>query len=194
VKRRSTALALVHHPVLDRRGDRVTSAVTNLDLHDIARVSKTYGLDRFYVVTPAQEQRRIVERIVGHWTTGFGADYNRHRRDALSLIEIVSSLEEAMEEMQRLTGEEPLPVLTGASRQGLSFSECRKLASERDLLLVLGTGWGLDPTFFSKGWPVLSAIRGGGEYNHLSVRSAAAIIADRLFGCEDDAPVQAPVV
>ena len=45
------ALALVHHPVVDRRGDEVTTAVTNLDLHDIARTAATFGVDRFYAVT-----------------------------------------------------------------------------------------------------------------------------------------------
>ncbi len=181
--RRPVALALVHHPVLDRRGDRVTSAVTNLDLHDIARVARTYDFQRFYVVTPAQEQHRIVERIVAHWTRGFGADYNPHRGEALTLVETVSSLDEAIEQMRRSTGEEPLPILTGASREGISYEKCRALALEKPLIIVLGTGWGLDPSLFEQGWPVLSAVRGPQRYNHLSVRSAAAIIADRLFGC-----------
>ena len=41
------AIALVHYPVLDRRGDVVTSAVTNLDVHDLARLSTTYVLCRY---------------------------------------------------------------------------------------------------------------------------------------------------
>ncbi len=193
--RRPAALALVHHPVLDRQGDLVTSAVTNLDLHDIARVAKTYGFHRFYVVTPAQEQRRIIERIVGHWTEGYGAGYNPHRGEALGLVETVATLDEAIDAMRASTGEEPLPVLTGASRRGISYDRCRALAGENSLLLVLGTGWGLDPLLFERGWPVLSAIRGTGRYNHLSVRSAASIIADRLFGHEEsDDPAQAPDV
>lgn len=36
--------ALVHHPVRDRGGNAVTTAVTNLDVHDIARTARTYGL------------------------------------------------------------------------------------------------------------------------------------------------------
>src|SRR6478736_4104184 len=41
---RRVAAALVHHPVHDRARAVVTSAITNLDLHDISRSSHTYGL------------------------------------------------------------------------------------------------------------------------------------------------------
>lgn len=80
--RQPVAVALVHHPVLDRRRDRVTTAVTNLDLHDIARTARTYGVCRYYVVTPVAEQQRLVARIVGHWREGFGAGYNPDRGEA----------------------------------------------------------------------------------------------------------------
>ena len=46
--------------------------------------------------------------------------------------------------------------------------------------LMLGTGWGLAPELFDRGWPVLTCIQGAEEYNHLPVRAAAAIIFDRL--------------
>jgi tRNA (guanine37-N1)-methyltransferase len=36
-------VALVHHPIYDRQRRIVTTALTNLDLHDIARSSRTYG-------------------------------------------------------------------------------------------------------------------------------------------------------
>ena len=62
------AIALVHYPVLDRRGDVVTSAVTNLDVHDLARLATTYGLCRYYIVTPATEQQLLTARIVRHDT------------------------------------------------------------------------------------------------------------------------------
>jgi len=175
------AVALVHHPVLDRRGDRVTTAVTNLDLHDIARTARTYGVARYYVVTPVEEQQALVRRILDHWQAGFGAGYNPHRGDALSLIAVVASLEEALADWSEIAGEEPLPVLTGARRtDGISFADCRRLAAEHSLVLVFGTGWGLAPELFGRGWPVLAPIRGSGGYNHLPVRSAAAIILDRL--------------
>lgn len=185
MSRQPLALALVHHPVLDRRGDRVTTAVTNLDLHDIARTARTYGLSRYYVVTPVAEQQRLVARILGHWREGFGAGYNPDRGEALSLVATVATLEEALADWRALAGAAALPVLTGASRpDGISFAACRTLAYEQPLLLVFGTGWGLAPELFERGWPVLAPVRGVGGYNHLPVRAAAAIILDRLVGEE----------
>lgn len=179
------ALALVHHPVLDRRGDRVTTAVTNLDLHDIARTARTYGLSRYYVVTPVAEQQVLVSRILGHWREGFGASYNPDRGEALSLVASVATLEEALADWRALAGAAALPVLTAASRpDGISFAACRTLAQEQPLLLVFGTGWGLAPELFERGWPVLAPVRGEDDYNHLPVRAAAAVILDRLLGDE----------
>ncbi|MEJ2202374.1 MAG: RNA methyltransferase [Desulfuromonadaceae bacterium] len=175
------AVALVHHPVVDKRGDRVTAAVTNLDLHDIARTARTFGVQRFYVVTPTAEQQLLVERILGHWRQGHGACYNPHRGEALRLIETVSTLDEAIGAWSAESGGEARPVLTGARcSDGISFAQCRVLRREHPLLLILGTGWGLAPEIFARGWTVLEAIRGSGESNHLPVRAAAAIILDRL--------------
>lgn len=183
MSRQPLAVALVHHPVLDRRRDRVTTAVTNLDLHDIARTARTYGVRRYYVITPVEEQQRLVARIIGHWREGFGAGYNPDRGEALSLVTTVADLDTALADWQSLAGQRALPVLTGASRpDGMSFAACRSLAQERPLLLVFGTGWGLAPELFERNWPVLEPIRGTGNYNHLPVRSAAAIILDRLLG------------
>ena len=55
--------------------------------------------------------------------------------------------------------------------------------SNQPYLLIFGTGWGLTETVFSRADVVLEPVRGPGSYNHLSVRSAVAIILDRLFGC-----------
>ncbi|NLC71120.1 MAG: RNA methyltransferase [Desulfuromonadaceae bacterium] len=177
------ALALLHYPVLDRRGDLVASAVTNLDLHDLARNAVTFGWDRFYVVTPIEEQRRLAERIRDHWCRGFGADYNPHRKKALELIEILPDLETAIGDWEKHSGETVVPVLTGASvRGGISCEQCLEMNHRQPLLLLFGTGWGLAPSLYQHGWPALEPIRGKGAYNHLPVRSAAAIIMDRLSG------------
>jgi hypothetical protein len=180
---RPVAVALVHYPIVDRRGDTVSTAVTNLDLHDIARTSRTYGVDRFYVVTPVAEQQVLVDRILAHWLDGHGASYNRHRGEALSLIRVVAGLEEALADWRAHAGPEALPVLTGASREdGIGMKACATLLESTPLLLVFGTGWGLAPGLFQQGWTVLEPIRGRGDYNHLPVRAAAAIILDRLLG------------
>lgn len=180
--KRPVAVALVHHPVVDRRGDVVSTAVTNLDLHDIARTARTYGVGRFYVVTPVVEQQVLVKRILSHWLDGHGASYNAHRGAALSLIRIVASLDEALADWRAEAGPDALPVLTGAARaDGISFAECAAVIEKNPLLLVFGTGWGLAPELFQRGWTVLEPIRGRGGYNHLPVRAAAAIMLDRLL-------------
>jgi hypothetical protein len=177
------AAALIHAPVVDRRGDLVTTAVTNLDLHDIARSARTFGLKRFYVVTPVVEQQRLVGKLLGHWTEGAGAEYNPKRQQALELSQICSTFEEALDDWRQVSGSEPMPVLTGASREdGMSFDACRSELQEKSGLIVFGTGWGLAHEFFNQGWKVLEPIQGATEYNHLSVRAAAAIILDRLAG------------
>ena len=177
----SLAVALVHYPIVDKRGDQVVTAVTNLDLHDIARTARTYGVRRFYVVTPAAEQLALVDRILQHWREGHGASSNPHRSEALALIETSATLEEAVEAWSREVGMQPMPVLTGANRSdGVSYEQCRQLRQHHPLMPVFGTGWGLAPEMFTRGWTVLESIRGAGDYNHLPVRSAAAIILDRL--------------
>jgi len=185
--RKPLALALVHHPVVDKRGDEVTTAVTNLDLHDIARSAATFGVPRFYVVTPVAEQQRLVKRLVGHWTEGHGAGYNPDRAEALGRIEIVNTLADACEHWQAECATPSRVWLTGAQRHdGLSIAEARRELDGQPALLVLGTGWGLAPQLFERGWPTLKAIRGTGDYNHLPVRAAAAIYLDRLFGSDSD--------
>lgn len=183
MSRQPVAVALLHHPVLDRRGDVVTAAVTNLDLHDIARTARTYGVGRFFVITPVAEQRLLVERICSHWRQGHGASYNPHRGEALSLIEVASNLDEAIMRWGKLAGKAPVRILTGASRtDGMSFDACRKLAESHPLMLILGTGWGLAPELYGADSKALEPVRGADSYNHLPVRAAAAVILDRLLG------------
>ncbi|MFO7784786.1 MAG: tRNA (guanosine(37)-N1)-methyltransferase TrmD, partial [Desulfatiglandales bacterium] len=66
-------IGLVHYPVYNKNGDTIASAVTTLDLHDLARLSATYGLKRFFIITPLEDQQELVERVIRHWTTGHGA-------------------------------------------------------------------------------------------------------------------------
>ena len=176
------AIALVHYPVVDRRGDVVTSAVTNLDIHDLARLATTYNLSRYYLVTPAREQQLLVSRIVSHWQEGAGASYNPDRCMALDSLRVKNSFDEALADWQSLAGAEALAVLTGARhRDGLDYPGARNLAEKRPLLLVFGTGHGLAPEIYAPGLPCLEPVRNG-RYNHLSVRTAAAIVLDRLIG------------
>jgi hypothetical protein len=180
------AIALLHYPVYNKHREVVTTALTNLDQHDIARSSKTFGLDRFYIVTPSEEQRKLAERISGHWQAGWGAGYNPDRRVALGIVRVCSTLIDAVSDFQ---GDFLKPVktaITGASSRAgnMALSSFRLLLEERDqpYLLLLGTGWGLTEECFGAADIILESIAGNGTYNHLSVRSAAAIMLDRLRG------------
>jgi tRNA (guanine37-N1)-methyltransferase len=182
----SVYVALLHYPVYDKNGQVVTTAVTNMDIHDIARSGRTYGIRGFYVVTPVKALQKLARKIIQHWELGYGSQYNVTRKEALALARITDTLDDALIDIERECGEKPLLVVTSARPGGerTSFTELRDvlLKVSQPLLLILGTGWGLTEAIFSRSDYVLEAIEGPTDYNHLSVRSAAAIILDRLLG------------
>ncbi len=179
-----TYACLLHHPVLDKEGRVVTTAVTNLDVHDIARAARTFGLAGYFVVTPIEAQRALVARIVGHWTEGAGREHTTKRTEALELVSIVPALADAVARVTERHGGAPFVAATGARPRpdGLPPAELLRRTGSRPLLLLFGTGWGLAPDVFLNVDAILAPIIGASEYNHLSVRSAVAIILDRLFG------------
>jgi hypothetical protein len=181
------SIALIHYPVLNKNQEVVATAVTNLDIHDIARSARTFGLARYYIVTPVQEQQRLVEKIRLHWLEGWGATYNPKRKAALELLQTENSLDDALADIEKRTGKRAKVVVTGASGRAnsVSFQALKELFEtepDQPFLLLLGTGWGLTEEVFNRSDYVLEPISGGGDYNHLSVRSAASIMLDRLFG------------
>lgn len=180
------AIALLHHPVYNKHREVVTTALTNLDLHDIARSSRTFGLDRFYIVSPSVQQRTLAERIAGHWQEGWGAAYNPDRKEALGIVRVCATLDKAIANFQSGFSKPVQTVITGAARRPNSI-DCSGLRlrldqSDSPYLLLLGTGWGLTDECFETADLLLDPIAGAGTYNHLSVRSAAAIMLDRLRG------------
>jgi len=180
-------VALTHYPVVNKNGDTIASALTNLDLHDISRAAMTYGVKSFYVVTPLDDQQILARRIISHWTRGAGADYNPARRRALELIRVKQSIEDAAKDIEKTEGIYPKTAVTCARRHTASISYekfGRILENGMPSLLVFGTAWGLADTLISEADYVLQPITGTTDYNHLSVRSAAAIILDRLLGAE----------
>ena len=178
-------LGLVHHPVYDKRREVVATAVTNFDLHDIARCARTYGVGGFFVITPLESQARLAERIVRHWVEGAGFAYNPTRRDPLSLIRISRTIDEADQEISLRWGKRVRRIVTGASPhpQSIGFEFLRRILEDRSTpyFILFGTGWGLTEEVKGSADYVLAPIEGKG-YNHLSVRSAVAIILDRLLG------------
>jgi hypothetical protein len=184
-KRMRLYLGLVHFPVLNKHGQRVASALTTLDIHDIARLARTYGIVKFFVITPLCDQQEMAERILRHWTQGFGAGYNPDRKKAMELVAVLPSLKDAVACILGEEGEPPFMIATGAGRQkekALSYIQARSVLEERVVLLLFGTAWGLEKEVFEQADYILEPVYGRGDYNHLSVRSAAAIILDRLVG------------
>jgi len=183
---RRIAAALVHYPVHDRARSVVTSAITNLDLHDIARSSHTYGLSDLFIVHPVAAQRLLAERVREHWISGSGARRIPDRTPAISILRIVTTLDDA------LTALGPGAKLWVTSARGagevLDFPAARAelSASGPPVLIVFGTGWGLGDAITERADARLASIVGrpADGYNHLSVRAAAAIIFDRLLSCQ----------
>lgn len=180
------SVALLHYPVYNKHRQLVTTAFTNLDIHDIARTSRTFGLSRYYLVSPSEEQQQLIQRIVTHWDSGWGANYNPDRREALSIVRMVDSLQDALTDLQQ-TYQRPINIIaTGAAKRSgvATFTALRQSLQNKDQhhLLLLGTGWGLADEVFQQATTILEPIQGCGDYNHLPVRSALAIMLDRLLG------------
>lgn len=178
-------LALVHYPVLNKNRDIIGSAVTNMDIHDISRAGKTYGVNNFFIITPFAEQQQFVAEIIAHWRQGHGAEYNPDRKEAFSLVSVKASLADLFDEYHQQGLQRPVTLATSAREhvRMLDYSELRqRLYAGEHCLLLFGTGWGLAPEVMKQVDAVLPPLGGTTTYNHLSVRSACAIILDRLLG------------
>lgn len=182
----SLYLALLHYPVYDKEHRVVTTSITNMDIHDISRSAKTYGVKQFFVVNPVASLRALAEKILDHWQVGYGSTYNATRKDALAIVSLTQDLDQTLEAIRRETGQQPRIVATSAKAGGtrITFSLLRrKLAADGPpILIVLGTGWGLTEEVLERADDFLEPIQGVSSYNHLSVRAAAAILLDRLLG------------
>ncbi len=184
----SAYIALLHYPVQNKKGETIASAITNLDLHDIARASKTYGVKAFYVITPYKNQKNLAEKIVSHWVTGYGSTYNPERKKAIELIKIKKTFNEAVNEIKIKEKQKPNVVITSAKKSNnmISYPLIRsKIKDGSPYVFVFGTAWGISADFMQEADFILEPIRGNTDYNHLSVRSAVSIILDRLIGKEE---------
>jgi hypothetical protein len=185
--------ALVHYPILGRDGAIIATAITNVDLHDICRSGRTYGLRGVFFVTPVQAQLKLASSILDHWKAGDGKQRNTARSEAFSLSRTCATIEDAKAAVTSEQGQAPEVVVTSAQFGGeaMSFPEYRQhvRAGGRPQLLLFGTGWGLVDETIAAADIRLASVRsapwaqgGKAPYNHLSVRSAVAIILDRVFG------------
>jgi hypothetical protein len=182
----SCYIGLVHGPIRSKDGQEITTSVTNLDIHDIARSARTFGFKRYFIITPIKNQQSMVKKILGFWEADSGLIYNPDRKNALSEAEVLDSIELAIEEVTRREGKKPCVVVTGANFEKNDGSEKELMHKIRldgtPMLLLFGTGWGLTAPVVEQADFRLGPIFGIADdgYNHLSVRSAVAIYCDRL--------------
>ena len=185
IKDHNIYIALVHYPIKNKDGEIITTAVTNIDVHDLARLCATFGFKSYYIVTPITEQKALVERIVSHWKGDYGQSRNNKRSTALGFIEVSSNIEGVISDIETKTGKKVRTIATSAKKGDhcLSVSDLvnREISSDNAYLLMFGTGWGLSDTIMDSANYVLEPLSYQTGYNHLSVRSAVSIIMDRLY-------------
>ena len=180
-------VVLMHSQIMLKEGQEGTSSVTSLDIHDIARSAATYGLKKYFIVTPLEDQQKIVKKLLEFWQTEVGIDYNPHRHGALKSVILVETLEQALDQIEQEEKKKPLMIATSAKVHenvpGITYYDQEKVWSlGRPVVLLLGTARGLAPSLVERCDFLLGPIKGFSTFNHLSVRSAAAIIFDRWFG------------
>ena len=181
-------LGLVHYPVYNKHMQVIATAVTNFDIHDIARTARTYDVEKYFVIHPLEIQAEIIKKITDYWQNGYGKEYNPDRSEALDHVQYIPSIADAIKQITELEGKAPLTVTTDARTypNTVTYQYVRGLLEQGEvpIFLLLGTGFGLEKDTMSKFDLILEPIWGPGDYNHLCVRSAAAIMLDRLASVE----------
>lgn len=177
-------VALVHYPVVNKQSKTIGSALTTIDMHDIARASMTFGVKGVYVITPFQDQADLAHEVIRHWTLGEGSRLNPCRKQALELLRVADTFEAAVQQIQAGQNKPVVTIATSARMNRKTISPHalkQKQAAGTPCLLVFGTAWGLADELINQCDMQLDPLTGPGNYNHLSVRSAASIYLDRLM-------------
>ncbi len=182
----SLYIALLHYPVYNRNGRIVTTAIANMDIHDIARAAATYGVSKFFIVNPHEGQKELAATLIKHWREGYGAQSNPSRKEAFDKICLLDSLEQVTNWIEYDSGAKPKIAVTGAALDAnlVPWNTFRGVLQDKTgqpFLLLFGTGWGLSRDVINSADYRLPPLLGPSEYNHLSVRSAVAIALDRLM-------------
>lgn len=180
------AVGLLHYPILDREKRIVATNITNFDVHDIARACTVFGVEKYYLIHPMQEQLMFVDRILDHWRVGLGAKFNPYRKTALGQVKAVPTLDAALKDWGRPctkigTHARPVPGVPEWTIKGLRE---HIQEPENSCFLLFGTGFGMTSDYMQGLDGVLESIRGAPpkDYRHLSVRSAVSIYLDRILG------------
>jgi len=178
------SVVLLHEEMLDKNGKVVITSLTLNDIGDLSRSCRTYGVNTLFIAHPSAAQQKLARRLEYHWEQGFGATYNVTRKDAFAIVKIVPNLDEAILHIEFKTRELPKLIATSArpGENRVSFGELASIFrnSPSPHLLMLGSGWGMSEKLLARADYVLEPIICTEDFNHLSVRSAGAVMLDRL--------------
>jgi tRNA (guanine37-N1)-methyltransferase len=180
-------VALMHSEIIVKGRGIGHTSVTSLDLHDIARSSATYGVENVFMVSQLEDQRAIMKEFLGFWLSEKGQSYNASRFEAVRRVVPTDTLDNVKQFIREREGVDPILVSTSAKVYGHAkkveyHSQGMVWEQGRPILLVFGTGQGLGEHVLEQSDFLLEPVYGLTNYNHLSVRSAVAIILDRWLG------------
>ncbi len=133
----------------------------------------------------------MAHKLLTHWKDGAGSAANPDRAEAFSKVKVFDDIESAVLDIEAQTGQCPRLAATSArldrrkkAEPALTYKEVQSWLANSPVLLIFGTGHGLAEEVLSKTEGILRPVRYLDDYNHLSVRSAVAIIVDRLIADE----------
>ena len=177
-------IGLVHHPIFDRNKNTVATTVTHFDVHDIARVCRSYGVVKYHIIHPSESQLMFVARLKEHWSIGSGKEFNSLRAEAMKIIAVARSIDE----IRKSEGLDKIYATSAKIHDSFplkTFAEVRsevKAGLGQKILILFGTGSGLVPSVFEQCDALIEPIVGfeGSDFRHLSVRTAVAIVLDRI--------------
>jgi tRNA (guanine37-N1)-methyltransferase len=181
-------IALMHNDIDLKEGRIGNTSVTSIDIHDIARSSTTYGLETFFVVTNVIDQQKLVEKMLSFWVDEkIGGDYNNNRHQAVRGVQLHAEIEEVIDAITSQEGKKPIIIGTSArnvsSAESITYFDQTKVWKlGRPVLFLFGTGSGMSEKLLQKCDFMLLPLEGFSDFNHLSVRSAVAIILDKWLG------------
>jgi tRNA (guanine37-N1)-methyltransferase len=181
-------IALMHNDIDLKEGRIGHTSVTSIDIHDIARSSATYDLQTFFIVTSLKDQQKMVEKMLSFWIDEkIGGDYNNNRHQAVRTVQLKSELDDVIASIEEKEGRKPLIIGTSA-RDGDTakmigyFEQDIVWQHDRPILFLFGTGSGMSESLLNRCDYMLPPLQGFSNFNHLSVRSAVAIILDKWLG------------
>lgn len=186
-------LTLMHSQVLIKGKGVGHTSIASLDIHDIARTSKTFDIKQFFLVSQLVDQRNILASFLKFWHSREGKNYNQSRYDAVALVNAEENLTKVVKRIEEQEGKKPIIIATSAQQHGNTeqidyYSQGRIWQQERPVLFLFGTGQGLADEVLDQCDYILAPIQGMSDYNHLSVRAAVAIILDRWLGLQPQFP------